>query len=75
MTKFILRRFDSVAVGKLSGIIGICANILLAVAKLFAGIITSSMAITADALNNMTDAASSLITLIGFSSSLPPRTA
>lgn len=66
MTKFILRRFDSVTVGKLSGIIGICANILLAVAKLFAGVITSSMAITADALNNMTDAASSLITLIGF---------
>lgn len=60
------------AIGKLSGTVGICANILLAAAKLFAGIITASMAITADALNNFTDAASSLITLIGFKLSEQP---
>lgn len=60
------------AIGKLSGTVGICVNVLLAAAKFFAGILTASMAITADALNNLTDAASSLITLIGFKLSEQP---
>ncbi len=81
MTKLILKRYSGesgitaeskAAIGKLSGTVGIFANILLASAKLLAGIITGSMAITADALNNMTDAASSLITLIGFKLSEQP---
>ncbi len=46
--------------------IGIASNALLSVMKLLIGIITHSIAITADAINNVADAASSLITLIGF---------
>ena len=45
---------------------GIFFNILLFAAKLFAGIIASSVAMVADALNNLSDAASSVISIIGF---------
>jgi cation diffusion facilitator family transporter len=53
--------------GRLSGIIGIILNIVLGLVKLFVGTVTNSTAITVDAVNNITDAASSVITLIGFS--------
>lgn len=53
-------------VGKKAGFVGIITNILLAVSKLVAGIIASSVSITADALNNLMDAASSIVTLVGF---------
>ena len=53
-------------VGKLSGITGILCNILLCVGKMVAGFLCGSVAITADAMNNLSDAASSLVTLIGF---------
>ncbi|MBE6700328.1 MAG: cation transporter [Ruminococcaceae bacterium] len=76
MTKLILRHYmkkgdlNNVSVraeiGKLSGGIGIFANILLSLLKLIIGVISSSVSIVADALNNFSDAASSLITLIGF---------
>ncbi len=66
MIKYILKKYNKTEIGKLSGVVGIFTNILLAAAKLFIGLITASMAITADALNNLTDAASSVITLIGF---------
>lgn len=46
--------------------VGIASNALLSVMKLVIGIITGSIAITADAVNNVADAASSVITLIGF---------
>ena len=49
-----------------ASIIGIVSNLLLSVLKLFVGIISKSISITADAVNNLTDAASSVITLIGF---------
>ena len=52
--------------GKLCGIVGISLNILLCFIKFFAGIMTGAIAITADAFNNLSDAASSLVTLIGF---------
>lgn len=52
--------------GVLSGSIGIGLNLLLFLGKLMAGMITSSIAITADAFNNLTDAASSIVTLVGF---------
>ena len=51
--------------GVLSGILGICLNILLFGFKLFAGIICGAVSITADAFNNLTDAGSSIISLIG----------
>ncbi len=52
--------------GVLSGGIGIALNLLLFGGKLLAGIITASIAVTADAFNNLSDAASSVVTLIGF---------
>lgn len=54
------------AYGKLCGIVGIALNILLFVGKFVAGLISNSIAITADAFNNLSDAGSSLVTLIGF---------
>ena len=54
------------AVGKLSGIVGILCNIVLFVLKLAVGTISGSVAITADAMNNLSDATSSVVTLIGF---------
>lgn len=52
--------------GMLCGIVGILLNILLFAGKFFAGIFSGSIAITADALNNLSDAGSSFITLAGF---------
>ena len=54
------------AYGQLCGAVGIGLNLLLFVGKLFAGTISGSIAITADAFNNLSDAGSSLVTLLGF---------
>lgn len=54
------------AYGVLSGAVGIFLNLLLFTGKFFAGLFSNSIAITADAFNNLSDAASSVITLIGF---------
>lgn len=54
------------AVGKLSGLVGILCNALLFAMKLAVGTISGSIAITADAMNNLSDATSSVVTLIGF---------
>lgn len=54
------------AYGKLCGIVGIFLNILLFAGKFLAGVLSNSIAITADAFNNLSDAGSSLVTLIGF---------
>lgn len=64
------RNYDSPAVrqayGVLSGAVGIGLNILLFLGKWIAGTLSGSIAITADAFNNLSDAGSSIITLIGF---------
>ena len=52
--------------GVLSGGIGITLNLLLFLGKLTAGMVTASIAVTADAFNNLSDAASSVVTLVGF---------
>lgn len=52
--------------GALCSIAGIALNILLFAGKLLAGTLAGSIAITADAFNNLSDAGSSLITLVGF---------
>lgn len=52
--------------GLLSGTVGILFNVLLFIGKFLAGALSHSIAITADAFNNLSDAASSVITLIGF---------
>ena len=54
------------AVGRRCGILGICANVLLVAAKLTAGLLSGSVAAVADAVNNLSDAASALLTLLGF---------
>ena len=54
------------AYGTLTGCMGICLNVLLFVGKFVAGSIVGSIAVTADAFNNLSDAGSSLITLFGF---------
>ena len=54
------------AIGKLSGAVGICANVLLFLTKLAVGTLTGSVSITADALNNLSDASSAIVTLLGF---------
>ena len=52
--------------GTMSGGVGIALNLLLFTGKLIAGLISGSIAITADALNNLSDAGSSIVTLVGF---------
>lgn len=52
--------------GILSGSVGIAVNILLGAMKLFVGSLTGSIAITADAVNNISDAGSSAVTVFGF---------
>lgn len=54
------------AYGKLSGVIGIVGNLLLFICKLIGGILTGSLSIMADAANNLSDASSSIISLLGF---------
>lgn len=54
------------AIGSLSGMVGICCNVLLFLGKLIAGTLSGSVSITADALNNLSDASGSIVTLIGF---------
>ena len=58
--------------GSLSGIVGIISNIILFAAKIVIGTLSGSVSITADAVNNLTDASSSIVTLIGFKLSEKP---
>ena len=77
MTNWLLRTFvrnsedleDSkvrAAIGQLAGIVGILCNILLFAGKLAVGLFTGSVSITADAMNNLSDASGSIVTFIGF---------
>lgn len=73
LSKLFIRDFsnyDDVYVRRKYGIlgstVGIFLNILLFGFKYFAGIVSSSVAVTADAFNNLSDAGSSIITLVGF---------
>ena len=77
MIQFLARRFirdcDNVedpavrrAYGALCGCVGIGLNVLLFLGKLLAGLATGSVAVTADAVNNLSDAGSSVVTLLGF---------
>lgn len=83
MTDFLVRRFiknhDNISdnnvrrrYGILGGVVGIILNMLLFIGKFLAGIFTSSISITADAVNNLSDAGSSIITLVGFKMSGKP---
>lgn len=83
MTDFLIKHFvkDSENIsngrvregyGRLSGVVGIACNVLLSGAKLCVGLIFNSISITADAANNLSDAMSSVVTLIGFKMSGKP---
>lgn len=83
MTKFLIRTFvrdyentGSAVVrtryGVLSGIVGICLNIILSVFKMIFGALTKSISIVADGVNNLFDAFSSIISLVGFKISGKP---
>ena len=64
---------ERINIGKKAGIIGIAVNIILVIIKLIAGLLSSSVSIMADAFNNLSDATSSIVTLVGFRlSELPP---
>lgn len=54
------------AYGRLSGLVGIILNLMLSACKFIAGLVTGSISVTADAFNNLSDAGSSVVTLIGF---------
>ncbi|MBZ9636810.1 cation diffusion facilitator family transporter [Clostridium sp. FP1] len=55
-----------VAYGYLGGLVGIIVNLILFITKLIIGILLNSIAVTADAFNNLSDVASSVITILGF---------
>lgn len=61
--------------GKLAGAVGIVCNLFLFAVKLLAGILSGSVSITADAINNLFDASSSIISLIGFKLAAKPADA
>ena len=52
--------------GKVAGAIGIATNFLLFAIKLVAGLLSGSVAVMADAVNNLTDSGSSIVMLVGF---------
>ena len=52
--------------GRLSGVIGMGCNILLFAAKFLVGLLSGSVSVMADSMNNLSDASSALVTLIGF---------
>ena len=54
------------AIGSLSGAVGIGCNLLLFLGKILVGLVTGSVSVTADAMNNLSDASSSIVTLLGF---------
>ena len=58
--------------GKFSGIVGIATNLFLFAIKIVAGTLSNSIAITADAVNNLSDSASSVITIAGFKMAAKP---
>ncbi|MBQ7975807.1 MAG: cation transporter [Clostridia bacterium] len=77
MTKLLIKKFVKgykntgnpavrSAYGKLAGLVGIVCNTLLFILKIIIGTISGSVSITADAANNLSDASSSIISLLGF---------
>lgn len=52
--------------GRKAGIVGICVNVFLFALKLVGGLVSGSVAVIADAVNNITDAASSILVLLGY---------
>lgn len=83
MTAWLIRRFvrqaDNTenpdvryAYGRLAGCAGLAANLLLFIGKLLVGLLSGSLAIMGDAFNNLSDAGSSIVTLVGVKLSAAP---
>jgi cation diffusion facilitator family transporter len=83
MTNWLIKKFISdykntedrtvrMSYGKFSSWVGIVCNVLLFIGKFIAGTLSSSVSITADAVNNLSDASSSIISLFGFKMSEKP---
>ena len=73
LSKLLIRDYENTslphvrnAYGTLCSIVGITLNVILFAIKMFAGLISGSISVMSDALNNLTDAGSSVITLVGF---------
>ena len=62
-------------VGRLAGITGILCNVLLFIGKLAVGLLSGAISVLADAVNNLSDAASSVVTLLGFQMARRPADA
>ena len=83
MTRLLLKLFVTemdtpdgrARVGSLAGAVGIACNLLLFLGKLLAGWLSGSVAIAADGFNNLSDAAASIVTLLGFRFSQKPADA
>ncbi len=73
LTKIFIKDYDNVSdprvrekYGRLSGIVGLILNALLCASKIVVGTLTGAISVVSDGINNLSDGASSLITLIGF---------
>ncbi len=73
LTRLFIKNPDNVkdnrtreAYGSLSGVVGIAINLLLCIFKISVGLLTASISIVADGLNNLSDMGSSVITILGF---------
>ena len=78
--KLFIKDYDNIAdpnvresYGRLAGIVGVISNLFLCIIKIFAGVATASIAIIADGINNLSDAGSSIITLVGFKLAAMPE--
>lgn len=87
MTEFLVRKFVKdyrktedtqvrTRYGLMASIVGICCNVILFSAKLLVGMLVNSISVMADAFNNLSDAASSIIGFIGvkMAGNLPMKT-
>jgi len=86
MTEILIKRFIKnyentedtsvrAAYGKFAGFVGIICNVILFAAKIIVGTLSGSVSITADAVNNLSDASSSIISLLGFKMAEKPADA
>lgn len=82
LVKRFVKNYDNVsdikvrgAYANLAGIVGIVTNLILFIIKLSVGLFSNSVSILADAFNNLSDAASSIITIIGFKMANKPADA
>lgn len=81
LTKIFIKNRDDVnnpevreKYGRLTGVVGLILNALLCASKITVGTLTGAISVVSDGINNLSDGASSLITLIGFRLSAKNRT-